>query len=346
MHSALFICGILQHNSPSAGKCVQIIRFLRAARRISMRPTSFLTSALLLLTLLLPVTVKAASLSLAATTYPLWLLSRAVCASVPDVQVSLVIPAGTGCPHDYAPTPADLLKLEKVQCIIANGLGMEPSLHDVLERRGDAVLYGGQLLTHALSQYAQRMPQADAAPSGGHHHHADSAVNPHIFASPRLAALLADGIADELARRDPDHAAAYRHNATRLRVALMALHQRLAALAATDAAREVVLQHNSLAYLALDAGLSVCAVVQAADDEPPSASHLMRLLQSIRQHRPALLLGEQQFSSRAMQTLSRESGVPLLTLDVLTAGSDTVPDDHFLQVMQQNVQQLEASLAR
>lgn len=308
-----------------------------------MRPARFRIVLLLLLLLLLPVRAGAASLSVAATTYPLWLLARAVTHQVPDVQVSLVIPAGTGCPHDYAPTPADMLKLEKAQCIIANGLGMEAALRQTLEHRREAVLDGGALLAVPLRDYADRLPHATAAPDG--HHHPADAVNPHIFASPRLAAQLAAGIADALSRRDPAHARLYAANAAQLQQALLALHHRLEALSAAGSGqRAVVLQHDSLAYLALDAGLRIAAVVQTADDEPPSASRLLSLLKTIRSQKPVLLLGEPQFSPRAMQTLSGETGVPLLMLDTLASGPEDVPADHFLRVMQHNVQQLEASL--
>ena len=43
-----------------------------------------------------------------ATTYPVYLLTRAVAQTSPDVQVDLLIPAQTGCPHDYALTPKDM----------------------------------------------------------------------------------------------------------------------------------------------------------------------------------------------------------------------------------------------
>ena len=46
-----------------------------------------------------------------ATTYPVYLITRAVTQSSPDVQVDLLIPAQTGCPHDYALTPQDMRKL-------------------------------------------------------------------------------------------------------------------------------------------------------------------------------------------------------------------------------------------
>ena len=67
-----------------------------------------------------------------ATTYPVYLLTRAVAQTSPDVQVDLLIPAQTGCPHDYALTPKDMQKLSKANVVIINGLGMESFLEKPL----------------------------------------------------------------------------------------------------------------------------------------------------------------------------------------------------------------------
>jgi len=63
-----------------------------------------------------------------ATTYPVYLLTRAVAQSSPDVQVDLLIPAQTGCPHDYALTPKDMQKLSQARIVVINGLGLEAFL--------------------------------------------------------------------------------------------------------------------------------------------------------------------------------------------------------------------------
>ena len=71
-----------------------------------------------------------------ATTYPVYLITRAVTQSSPDVQVDLLIPAQTGCPHDYALTPKDMQKLAKARIVVINGLGMEAFLEKPLAAAG------------------------------------------------------------------------------------------------------------------------------------------------------------------------------------------------------------------
>ena len=62
------------------------------------------------------------------TTFPLWLMARRVAADVPGVAVDLMIPAGSGCPHDYGLTPRDMMLLSGADVLIMNGLGLEAFL--------------------------------------------------------------------------------------------------------------------------------------------------------------------------------------------------------------------------
>ena len=284
--------------------------------------------------------------SVLAGTYPVWLLTRAVTEGVPGIEVGLLVAAATGCPHDYAPTPADLLRIEQADLVVINGLGMEDAFREALSRRGGDVLDCGASLGEALTAYAGKLPAAACGREHHDHGHAACGVNPHAFAGPRLAARMAESIAEELARRDPAHAARYRENAARLGAGLHDLLQRLRRLAQReDRPVRVLLQHDALAYLAADAGFAVLGIVQEASSEAPTASHLMRILEEARQERPDLLLGEQQFTDRTMQMLSEEADIPLLCLDSLASGPEDVPADHYLRVMQNNVSLLEERLA-
>lgn len=283
-----------------------------------------------------------ARVTVLAGTYPVWLLTRAVTADVPDVDVQLLIAAATGCPHDYAPTPADLLRLEKANLVIINGLGMESALHAALEQRAGDVLDCGARLREELAAYTDHVPAAC-----GHHHGHEAACgpNPHIFAGPRLAVHMVRVIADELARRDAVHADRYRANAEAFADGMQDVFRRLDILSARDARPRVILQHDALAYFAADAGLAVLDIVQDEDGNP-TASRLMDLLARIRREKPDLLLAEAQFADRTMSTLARETETPLLRLDSLASGAEDVPADHYLRTMRENVIRLEESLVR
>ena len=89
---------------------------------IAPRCSSRTAASLLILALLslLPLSLQAASrpVHVLATTYPVWQLARPLVAGLENVRLDLLIPAATGCPHDYAPTPADLTKVATADVIL------------------------------------------------------------------------------------------------------------------------------------------------------------------------------------------------------------------------------------
>ena len=112
---------------------------------IAPRCSSRTAASLLILALLslLPLSLQAASrpVHVLATTYPVWQLARPLVAGLENVRLDLLIPAATGCPHDYAPTPADLTKVATADVILMNGLGLEaafaPALAQAEARKAD-----------------------------------------------------------------------------------------------------------------------------------------------------------------------------------------------------------------
>ena len=70
----------------------------------------------------------AAAREITASVFPVWLLLREVARDVPGVNLSLLLPPGTGCPHDYAMTVQDRRALARADVLVVNGLGLESFL--------------------------------------------------------------------------------------------------------------------------------------------------------------------------------------------------------------------------
>ena len=117
----------------------------------------------------------------------------------------------------------------------------------------------------------------------GHHH---GGMNPHLFASPRMAAQMTRSIAGQLADLDPANAATYWANAENYARTLDALADEFAALGGKLKNSRIITQHGVFDYLARDMGLDVVAVIQADDTQAPSASDMMKLIRSIRTRSP------------------------------------------------------------
>ena len=329
--------------------------------------------------LLLPQAASAAAgqgkLRILATTYPVYLLARNVVQSNPGAQVDLLIPAQTGCPHDYALTPKDMQKLAQADVLLLNGLGLDdfmlkalpsikpglivvdssagitPLKEDNAHEDGDEDHDGheGGHEDHDGHDHAARHGHEESAHGhGGHdhgHHHDHGGVNPHAFASPRLAAVMVKNMAQGLAKADPQNAASYESNASAYEKVLSGLSDRLAALGNKAPNKGIALMHDALSYMARDGGLEVVAVIQEDEDAQPSAGRLITVAKILREHKPALIASEPQYSDKAVQTLAREVGIPAAQLDSLASGPASPSLDHYEKTMNNNINILEKYFA-
>ena len=172
-----------------------------------MRKTTAGIVSLMILTLMCGAAL--AQTRVLATTFPVYQIVRNITQNVPDVEVQLMLPAQAGCPHDYALTPQDMSKLAQADILVLNGLGLEAFLGSPSAR--------AQKELHAIDSskgISGLLPYTDAEAAHeeheGHHH---GGMNPHLFASPRMAAQMTRSIAGQLADLDPANAATYWANA-------------------------------------------------------------------------------------------------------------------------------------
>ena len=303
-----------------------------------------------------------------ATTYPVYLITRAVTQNSPDVQVDLLIPAQTGCPHDYALTPKDMQKLAKAKIVVINGLGLEAFLEKPLAAAGKITVIDsskgvnaivedhdeGQHAAHGDADKAHKEDHGHAAAAGhdhGHEHehdhgHDHGGINPHAFASPMQAAVMARNIGRGLAAAEPVAAKNCPEVAEAYAARLEAVGKRLAAVGANAANKNVVALHDGMAYLVRDAGLNLVDVIQEDEEAQPSAARLLDLVKKIKESKPVVLIGEPQYSEKPVRALSAETGVPAVQLDSLASGLTNVPLDYYETVMANNCAILEKYFAK
>ena len=276
-----------------------------------------------------------------ATTFPVYQITRNITRNVPDADVRLMLPAQAGCPHDYALTPQDMAKLTQADVLVVNGLGLEAFLGSPSARAGK------KLPAVDASEGLPALPYTEAEEHGGHddhdgHHH--SGANPHLFASPRMAAAMTRTIAARLADLDPGNADAYRANADAYAAKLDALADEFAALGKKLNNNRIVTQHGVFDYLARDMGLDVVAVIQADETQSPSAADMVRLIRTLRDGKVGAIFTEPQYPDKIAATLARETGVATAKLDPVATGPDAAPLDYYETVMRANLRTLEDTL--
>ena len=282
---------------------------------------------------------------LTATVFPVWILLKEVAKDVPGVNVNLLLPAGSGCPHDYAMTPNDRRRLAKADVLVMNGLGLEGFLGYASKRQ--SLLKPGASVVIAAQDLSGLLP---AEGSCGHSHsgHGKEAcsANPHIFAAPSMMAQMARSIVSQLSSLDEANADRYRANGADIVGRLEALAAECRNSGEKLKARTVIAQHNIFDYLARDMGLTVEAHIQPHDGQEPSARGMLDLVRLIRSHKVAAVLTEPQYPARTGRTLATETGIPCLELDPAANGPDDLnsPLDWYENLMRTNLRTLEQAL--
>ena len=299
-------------------------------------------------------TVGFAELNVLCTTFPVYQIARNVVPGREGVDLQLMLPAGMGCPHDYALTPQDMRKLAGADVLVVNGLGLEeflgapvqaanPDLEIVDSAAGiqDLLEYGHDHREAEEEHDHEAKHDRDHAEHGHPHRH--EGVNPHLFASPRMAARIALNVAGGLSKSDPEGAGVYFRNAQAYAARLNALADEMAAFGQTLQNNRIVEPHGVFDYLARDMGLEIVAVLQPHGQEP-SAAEMLELVRVIRMKQAGAIFTEPQYSAKVGETLARETGLSLATLDPVATGPEAAPLDYFETTMRKNMEVLGATL--
>lgn len=257
-----------------------------------------------------------------ATTFPVYQFTANICANTTNVDVDLLIPSASGCPHDFTLKPADLTKLANADVIVINGAGLEEFLTKPLA--------GLKKKPHIIDA-GKNVPVLDDDDATHDH------VNPHIFASPANAAMMVANIATQLALLDPDNIPNYNQNATNYADKLNKLSDSLKAVGKKAKNPRIALEHEALAYLANNANLNIVAIFENS----ASANQLAKIKAELLGQKPALLAGDSQYSDRLLRTLAQETKLPYAQLDPCAAGPANAPLNYYVQVMQKNLELLE-----
>ena len=281
-----------------------------------------------------------AGMRILCTTLPMTIFTNAVTRGVPGLEVTQMLASAIGCPHDYALTPQDMRKLARADVIVVNGLGMESFLDGAIARVNPKafVIDSSKNVSGVLETCGEHNHDAHGRCTGHNH-----AKNEHLFAGPSTAAGVVDAIAAGLAGKDPANAAKYKANAKEYGAKLRAIAKEYGELGKTipPSGRLIAVQHGIFDYLAASAGLRVLNYLQAHAGTEPSASQIRTFIRELKEHKVALILAEKNYPARITGLISKESGVPVLTLAVYPENHSADPEE-YLKVFENNLKALKA----
>lgn len=270
---------------------------------------------------------------LLCSTFPVYLFTKNITQGRDNFRVGLLIDSALGCPHDYAPTPADLERLSRARVLVINGLGLEAFLPLALRvAKPDLAVIdasGGRAPGAAEGEMKVVLTKAEATALS----HSHDGPNPHLFAAPGTAAALVRNIAEGLASVDPEGAETYRANAARLAGEFQTLAAAFQAAGKKLGHPPVIIGHGVFDYLAQDLGLTVAARIEEVDGVEPSAARLTELAALAKERGVRAILVDPEGDANLARTLGAEAKVPVAVIDPVSGGPADAPLDYYQQVM-------------
>ena len=285
--------------------------------------------ALFLAALLLCAPALASAETIVASFYPIYLFALNLLDGVEGVEVASLAEPTSGCLHDYQLQTSDMKALSKADAFLINGAGMESYLDGVFEAFPELPVVDASTGVALLEDCSDHDHE-------GHDH--DHAYNAHIWLDAQNAILMVNNLAEGLIAALPEHAEAIAANRDAYVLRLAALDEELKSALADLPHRDVITFHEAFPYFANAYGLNVAAVVNRDPDDALSPRQLAELCKTVESLGAPPLFVEPQYEDMAAQTISRETGAPIYTLDpIVTGPAADVPLTYYEDVMRQNL---------
>ena len=274
-------------------------------------------------------------MTIVTTFYPMYVFTLNVADGVEGVTVQNMADQSVGCLHDYQLQTRDMVTLEGADALVINGGGMEQFMDKVIALRADLPVIDA-------SEGIDMLPAGEYGTGGGHddddHDGHDHDVNAHDWLDPKLAAVQVQNIGEGLAAADPAHADAYRENAAAYAQRLLALDVELSAMLSPVAGERIITFHEAFPYFANAYGIEIAGVIEHEPGEEPGTREIAQTCDLVTDLGIRALFVEPQYPQKAAETIARETGAGIFTLDPVVSGDGT--KESYEMIMRENARVL------
>ena len=268
---------------------------------------------------------KDGSFHIVTSFYPMYVATINITQGVDGVTVTNMTKPQTGCLHDYQLMTEDMKTLEKADAFVINGAGMESFLDKVIEQQKNLKIIDASKGIELLKD--------------------DDEENPHVWLSVTDAILQVKNIAEQLKAADPKHADAYEKNAAAYIKKLEALKAEMHAELDTVPNKDIVTFHEAFPYFAKEFGLNIISVVEREPGTEPTPAELQATIEQVKKLPVKVLFTEPQYSPSAAETIARETGAKIYTLDpVVTGEANDQAINAYIDTMKKNMETLKTAL--
>ena len=266
-----------------------------------------------------------------ASFYPHYEFARQVAGDRAEV-ISLV-PTGAE-PHDWEPSPQDVVRIGQARVFVYNGAGFERWIDS---------LAGGVGATGAVTVRATDGIELLTADRRGER---TAVADPHVWLDPVLVQHEVEAIRSALAKADPPNETAYADRARAFTTRLAALDATYAKGLAQCARRDLIVSHDAFGYLARRYRLLVVPVMGLAPDAEPSPAQLASIIRLATRRSVKYVFFESLVSPKLAETLAREVGARTLLLNPIEGRTreEAAAGKGYVELMEENLTNLRTAL--
>lgn len=292
--------------------------------------------------------VEKSGTTVVCTFLPVYVFALNVIGNLPGVNVELLVSPDVGCPHHYTLRPADQMKMARADVVIANGLGMESFLDELMKSHPKVKVITTAddcevIPTRCTHDHAHDEHDHKENAEEHEHEHAHG-PNGHVWVSPAEAIKQVQTLARKLGEIDPGRRTIYDLNAINYVANLKLLQAKVEQAKSGFVNRKIVTMHDSFDYLARDLGLEVVGLLQLEPDQAPTAREMTELVDTIKREKVAAIFYEPSSPVRVAETIARDSGVPAYELNPFTSFVGTPTVKSYEEVMLKNLEILKNAL--
>ena len=258
--------------------------------------------------------------------YPMYLHTINLTKGINEVEVVNLTKPQTGCLHDYQLTTEDMKTLSTANVFVANGFGMESFLDKAAEVSDLKVI--------DLSKASDINPIET-----------NGEINPHVWLSITYAKRQVIELSNQLSQIDPDHSADYKKNALEYVTKLDELRDEMHIELDVLPNKDIVTFHEAFPYFAKEFNLNIIDVVEREPGTEPSPKELAETIDKLKTLPVKVIFTEPQYSPKAAETISNETGANIYTLDPIVTGEAIEGNtDDYINKMRQNKETLKIAL--
>lgn len=262
------------------------------------------------------------------------------------VEVKNLTPPGAE-PHDFEPSPRDVLSLNTADLVMVNGVGFEPWAEKILptlEGNNVKVLDVSKVLPELLQSVEES--EDEASGDTDEDHKEQFKFDPHFWLDPISYITQVEFVSTTLSEIDPVHSDDFTKQANAFVGQLGGLHKEFTDGLSSCKLKVFVTNHAAFGYLAKRYGLTMLPISGLSPDSEPSAKRLGELTELVKKEGVKIVFSESLMSPKVSETLAKEAGVQVMVLNPLEglADNEIAAGENYISVMKKNLQSLRTAL--